>query len=864
MKRSSGLHRSGGALCVGRLGVWVRQLGSVAGMVLALLCGLQGMARAEGQVAAIPVPPMQTVEFDASREVFGPQTVANCVESVVMFAHGTTCVGIYRYLPAGVNDGAYCGSNHGDGICYNVVCKDCRDLPFGWGTAGWWTYTFREGHAYSCPANASGFIESPTCTCNDDYTADSTATRCVPTVEVPWASAPPPPECEVCKGNPIYPLRGVKHEVLDTGLAIGRTTLQFSYDNGSMIPKLPAALAGVSGKQQRGGVLGSSLWFSNLHRRVSLGADRSSAGSSTLPMPTVFDRGTGVAKTMTRIGSGELSAEPGNADRFIPLAGGGYIYTDSASNVQETYTNTGQLTAMAWADRTRISFTYDSTGLLTQASDNRGRSLSFTYVDPGAGLARRLSTITDAGGQVTTLTHDSQNNLTGITWRDGKSRSFLYENTALPWALTGVGDERGIRYATFGYDAQGRAISTEHAGGVERYAVSYTTPPSIRVTEQGDANGKVRFQDWNLPTGTVMTEPSGQTTTWSAISVNGKNLFSAQGQQGGAGSLASSRSQSYDANGNIASRDNFNGTRTCYVNDLARNLVITSVVGLTTQDCSAVTPANASLPAGATKTSTQWHPDWSLPTKVAAPKQITTYVYNGQPDPFAGNATISCAPGTASLLDGKPAASLCKRVVQQTADVDGHLGFNATPQAGATVIVTTWTYNEDGQVLTVTDADSGTTTYVYYTDTTATHTRGDLQSITTSLGKVTTFNEYNKLGQVLQSTDPRGVVTVNTYDLRQRLLTTTVNGLTTTYTWDAAGQLTRVTEPDGTWVGFEYDDAHRRIAATDDDGNRIDYVLDNAGNQTAERAKDPTGSLKRTVARLMDALGRAQQGTGRE
>lgn len=834
-------------------------------MVLALLCGLQGLAHAEGQVAAIPVPPMQTVEFDASREVFGPQTVANCVESVVMFAHGTTCVGIYRYLPAGVNDGAYCGSNHGDGICYNVVCKDCRDLPFGWGTAGWWTYTFREGHAYSCPANASGFIESPTCTCNDGYRPDSTASQCTPDTVVPWASAPPPPECEVCKGNPIYPLRGVKHEVLDTGLAIGRTTLQFTYDNANRIPTTTGALTDVAVAENRSTVMGSQQWSSNLHRRVNLVTISAGDSAPGLPVPTVFPRGNGASKTMTSTDGGPRVGEPGNADRFVQLPGGDYLYTDGRSNVQETYTGLGLLTALAWPDGTRIAFTYSGTGMntLSQVSDNLGRSLGFGYTVFTDG-ALRLSSITDASGQVTTLSHDSRNNLVGITWADGKTKSLLYENAALPWALTGVGDERGIRYATFGYDAQGRAISTEHAGGVDRYTVSYTTPPSIQVTQQSYGSAVARFHTWSLPTGTVMTEPSGQTTTWSAISLNGKNLFSAQGQQGGAGSLASSRSQSYDANGNIASRDNFNGTRTCYVNDLARNLVITSVVGLTTQDCNAVTPVNASLPAGATKTSTQWHPDWSLPTKVAAPRQITTYVYNGQPDPFAGNATISCAPSAATLLDGKPAASLCKRVVQQTTDADGHLGFSATPQAGATVIVTTWTYNEDGQVLTVADADSGTTTYVYYTDTTATHTRGDLQSITTSLGKVTTFNEYNKLGQVLRSTDDNGVVTVNTYDLRQRLLSSTVGSDATSYTYDAAGQLKQVMLPNGAWVGFDYDDAHRQVAVYDHKSNRIDYVLDNAGNRTSEKAKDPAGTLKRTLARVMDALGRAQQGTGRE
>ncbi|WP_423600775.1 hypothetical protein [Roseateles sp. MS654] len=48
------------------------------------------------------------------------------------------------------------------------------------------------------------------------------------------------------------------------------------------------------------------------------------------------------------------------------------------------------------------------------------------------------------------------------------------------------------------------------------------------------------------------------------------------------------------------------------------------------------------------------------------------------------------------------------------------------------------------------------------------------------------------------------------------------------------------------------------------DGNRIAYVLDASGNRTKEDAKDPQGALKRSMNRAFDALGRAQQATGRE
>jgi len=47
-------------------------------------------------------------------------------------------------------------------------------------------------------------------------------------------------------------------------------------------------------------------------------------------------------------------------------------------------------------------------------------------------------------------------------------------------------------------------------------------------------------------------------------------------------------------------------------------------------------------------------------------------------------------------------------------------------------------------------------------------------------------------------------------------------------------------------------------------GNRTEYVLDNAGNMTGESTKDHNGALKRQLSRSIDALGRVQQTTGRE
>ena len=69
--------------------------------------------------------------------------------------------------------------------------------------------------------------------------------------------------------------------------------------------------------------------------------------------------------------------------------------------------------------------------------------------------------------------------LASITFPDAAIRTFIYNEPAntsganLPNALTGIVDENNARFATFQYDARERALSSEHAGGAQRYTLSY-------------------------------------------------------------------------------------------------------------------------------------------------------------------------------------------------------------------------------------------------------------------------------------------------------------------------------------------------------------------------------------------------------
>ena len=687
-------------------------------------------------------------------------------------------------------------------------------------------------------------------------------------------------------GNPITISDGTKQESVDLGIWLGPARLELTYDS-SRLFNVQSSGAGAVPLPAEPPAFGP-LWFSSLHKRIAFDGPALPAYSGRVV------RGDGrVISFSTPSQSDALNFAPMNPtvkDRLIGQSNGSvysYTYYDVLAGAVERYNRYGQLQTLTYASGFALTFNYGSDGTLASVMDPFGRTVTFQYGMPDASglpagfgfsiFGAQASVVTDPAGQQYLFSYDTKKlNLTQITWPDGRSRSFAYESST-PQLLTGVIDENGSRYSNFGYDSAMRAVSTQHAGGVDNYSVTWPNGgPGLTTATTYDSasNRTLRRTSWSAVTGGTITMPNGTQEQIGLSNVApGSNFLVSQQQPAASGCAASTNAQSYDANGNVASRDDFNGGRACYVSDLSRNLETARVEGLAnTVACAGVTSANATLPASSRKTSTEWHPDWNLAKRVAEPGKLTTNVYNGQPDPFNGNATASCAPSTALLPDGKPIVVLCKSVEQATTDTDGHLGFTSALQSGVANRVQQWTYNQYGQVLTAKDPLNNTTTYAYYSDTSFTgtgpnavgHTLGDLQTLTNAAGNATSFGQYNKNGQLLQSSDANGVATLSTYDRRGRQLSSSVGGQATSYTYDASGQLTQVTAPDSSWIGYEYDAAHRLTAVKDNLGNRIEYVLDNAGNRTSQDVKDPTGNLARTLARSIDALGRVQQTTGRE
>src|SRR6185369_16611274 len=385
-------------------------------------------------------------------------------------------------------------------------------------------------------------------------------------------------------------------------------------------------------------------------------------------------------------------------------------------NSTEVYNTQGQLIRKTSLDgREDISYTY-SNGRLAAMTDHFGRQLVFGYDAAG-----RLVTMTDPGGGLYQYGYDTFEKLASVTYPDGTVRQYHYNEFGndltcgtqpTPNLLTGI-SENGQRFATFKY-CGANAISTEHAGGVDKYSFTYAGfSPVFNATEIG---------------------PLGTTRTYAHTQILSDVVPTTTTQPAASGTGTVSTSINYDANANVSWRTDFNGNRTNFTYDLTRNPETQRKEGLTA--AGATTPQTRTI-------NTEWHPTFRLPTRIAEPLRITTNVYDSD--------GAQC--GARGML--------CSRTIQATTDANGSLGFSAT--ITGTPRAWSYAYNANGKVLTVdsprTDV-SDVTTYTYYADDDADlGKRGNVAAIANALGHTTSITAYNAHGQPLTIVDANGLTT---------------------------------------------------------------------------------------------------------
>lgn len=195
--------------------------------------------------------------------------------------------------------------------------------------------------------------------------------------------------------------------------------------------------------------------------------------------------------------NGGILAGDLDSSYLLTNSGSGNVLTHEDGRT-ETYNNVGLLVSESTSEGLTTTFTYSSADQLLKVYGPYGHSLTFEYDRYG-----RVKAVADDEDIVITYTYNGIL-LTKVTYADGSNRKYKYEDPNYFAHLTGIVDENGDRYATWEYDSEGRAISSEHAdtsgnGGQEHMTFSYDSATQTTVT---DAAGTIEVLTFDENLGT--------------------------------------------------------------------------------------------------------------------------------------------------------------------------------------------------------------------------------------------------------------------------------------------------------------------------------------------------------------------------
>ncbi len=267
----------------------------------------------------------------------------------------------------------------------------------------------------------------------------------------------------------------------------------------------------------------------------------------------------------------------------------GYVFTLD-NGIREYYDAHGKLTEIKNLYGLTQTLTYFESGLhqglLKNVVDNEGNSLSFNYIDG------KISSFTDSSSNTYIYTYSGNLIASVSVLGEIQSRVYHYENASFPELLTGITDENGVRYVTWEYDIQGRAIANELANGTDRVTLVFNDDSS-----------------------TTVTNSLGKRTTYHYSPISGVRKITHNEGHPSANCAAANKNYTYYPSGLLQTKTDWQGSTTSYQYN-TRNLESsrTEAVG---------TPQERTI-------TTEWHPTFNLRTKITEPGKETIFTYDAQ------------------------------------------------------------------------------------------------------------------------------------------------------------------------------------------------------------------------------------------
>jgi RHS repeat-associated protein len=554
-------------------------------------------------------------------------------------------------------------------------------------------------------------------------------------------------------------------------------------------------------------------------------------------VPAARITGNGHQAPLRNMDSSNSTFEESTGSNIRVLKSGAEWKAILPGGIRNVFDSSGRLVRIEQPDGQSIVLTYTTYGALDSATNSSGRSLQFRY----GGDPVHLVGIDSAGSELLDYSYDNDR-LQSVQFANGTSRVYWYEDPTFPNHLTGISDEKGTRFATFSYDTQGRAESASHAGGVELTTLQYNADGSTTVMTPLQHTKIYSFTGTADPYYRMLTglQDQGLPQVWQRAPYATdfrRRVISATDARGVETTFA------YSDLGTLRTEHRVEavGTSEQRTIDVDRDLVLNRVIAERRLNSERRMSFNA---RGQMVARCEIDPNDSAAMSYAC--SATTA------PPVGAKVRRTVNTYCDSIGAGCPLVGLLR--TSNGARLTSDPGMNGLDD------VVTYDYRESDDP---TCATNGACTY----------RKGDLWKVTNALGQVTETVKYDKAGRPLLIKDANGTLTDFTYHPRGWLVDRIVrsssfgfpnaNDAVTHIDYDPVGNVTKVTQPDGAFLAYTYDAAHRLIKISDNLDNAIDYCpggvgsaecLDAAGNRRVEKTKDGAQNIKRTLRRTYNTL----------
>ncbi len=664
-------------------------------------------------------------------------------------------------------------------------------------------------------------------------------------------------------GNEINYTHNLAARIETVSDRLGNTTT-FEYDNRGNVLRQTDAKGGVKEFSYDG--------------NDNVLTERDELGRTTTYTYDQFDNRTSVTdndgktSTFTYNNLGQVltmtDAKGNVATNTYNSTGSNLLTTTDALGNTTTYTysiQTGQRTSVKDAQDNVTSFEYAG-NYLTKETDAQGNETTFGY-DANGNRSAQTVRRTNAGGQIETITttfeYDNLNRLTKTTLADGTFTRVEYNQIGQQAATI---DQAGNR-TEFEYDSMGRLIKTTYADATFEESTfdaegrrltskdrlgrvtSYQYDELGRLTRTTYADGTFTETAYDAA-GQVLTstDAGGNTTTFGYDDLGRRETVK--------NALNQMTAFAYDNNGNQTSMTDALGRVMSYqydkLNRRTKTIFDDSTFTETTYD---TLGRRISEKDQAGKVTQFAYDSLGRLTKVTdALDQETRYEYNeiGQQikQIDALNRTTryeydKLGRRTKRIL---PMGQVETYSYNNRGNLEARTDFNGkttsynydimnrllakVPDASLSEPTVSYTYNNQGQRQTMTDA-SGTTSYTY-------DVRNRMASKQTPFG--TLSYTYNDTGNIesLRSSNSNGVTVDYSYDQLNRLETVKDNNLTgnqtTSYNYDAVGNLKSYNYPNQVTTNYNYNNLNRLTSMTIANPQNAlasyNYTLGASGNRT--------------------------------